>query len=437
MAALGGRGKEMIIQCDKCQTKYRLDDSKVTGAGVKVKCTKCQNIFIVAPPEPEITPIVEEPVAKKEEKAAPPPEAPKQKDEAPEEKPADEPGKDFDFDFGKDAPKGKDAFDESDFSLDDGKAGGEFSFDSFGFDDKKEEPKGASANPFEGLDIDFDKKPSVESTSTPSAPEAPETSSADSWDLSFRDDETKPDEESSEVPEASGEKGFSPQAAPMAAAGYGRAGLSDDETPAEKDAGDNRNFSDLLDESVAKGGKKPAAVEEEPEEEAAHQAPKASAQKSSKALLLALLLIIGAGAAVYFSGVMDMIAGKASVPVETVQRKNIEIEEMKGYFAENKDLGKIFVVEAKVKNTSDDIQRIKAATAILYNSKGEKISERSVSPGRVVTQDELKNLSKDDLLKPFADGSGGIVPPRGTVPVMVLFTEMPEGMAEYGIDIVK
>ncbi|MBI5903384.1 MAG: zinc-ribbon domain-containing protein [Deltaproteobacteria bacterium] len=40
----------MIIQCDKCHTKFRLDDSKVKGAGVKVRCTKCQNVFIVTPP---------------------------------------------------------------------------------------------------------------------------------------------------------------------------------------------------------------------------------------------------------------------------------------------------------------------------------------------------------------------------------------------------
>ncbi|MEK7679742.1 MAG: zinc-ribbon domain-containing protein, partial [Deltaproteobacteria bacterium] len=41
----------MIIQCDRCSTKFRLDDSRVTGAGVRVKCTKCQNIFLVTPPE--------------------------------------------------------------------------------------------------------------------------------------------------------------------------------------------------------------------------------------------------------------------------------------------------------------------------------------------------------------------------------------------------
>lgn len=39
----------MIIQCDKCLTKFKLDDSKLKPQGVKVKCKKCANIFTVYP----------------------------------------------------------------------------------------------------------------------------------------------------------------------------------------------------------------------------------------------------------------------------------------------------------------------------------------------------------------------------------------------------
>ena len=37
----------MIIQCDHCNARFRLDDSKVTGAGVKVRCKRCRHIFLV------------------------------------------------------------------------------------------------------------------------------------------------------------------------------------------------------------------------------------------------------------------------------------------------------------------------------------------------------------------------------------------------------
>ena len=43
----------MIIQCDKCQTKFRLDDAKVKDDGVKVRCAKCRNVFRVTRDVPE------------------------------------------------------------------------------------------------------------------------------------------------------------------------------------------------------------------------------------------------------------------------------------------------------------------------------------------------------------------------------------------------
>ncbi|MBI3755643.1 MAG: zinc-ribbon domain-containing protein, partial [Deltaproteobacteria bacterium] len=42
----------MIVQCDGCNTKFRLDDSKVKGQGVRVRCTKCQSVFTVMPSPP-------------------------------------------------------------------------------------------------------------------------------------------------------------------------------------------------------------------------------------------------------------------------------------------------------------------------------------------------------------------------------------------------
>ncbi|MDH3973526.1 MAG: zinc-ribbon domain-containing protein [Deltaproteobacteria bacterium] len=57
----------MIIQCDQCQSKFKLDDSKITEKGAKVRCSKCKHIFTVkkeAPPveekqAPSATPPVE------------------------------------------------------------------------------------------------------------------------------------------------------------------------------------------------------------------------------------------------------------------------------------------------------------------------------------------------------------------------------------------
>jgi predicted Zn finger-like uncharacterized protein len=43
----------MIVQCEQCNTRFKLDDSKVREEGVKVRCSKCRHIFIVRKEQPE------------------------------------------------------------------------------------------------------------------------------------------------------------------------------------------------------------------------------------------------------------------------------------------------------------------------------------------------------------------------------------------------
>jgi predicted Zn finger-like uncharacterized protein len=43
----------MIVQCENCQAKFRLDDSKIPEQGRKVRCSKCSHVFFVQrQPEP-------------------------------------------------------------------------------------------------------------------------------------------------------------------------------------------------------------------------------------------------------------------------------------------------------------------------------------------------------------------------------------------------
>jgi predicted Zn finger-like uncharacterized protein len=43
----------MIVQCEACQTRFRLADEKIKPGGTKVRCSKCKEVFSVMPPEPE------------------------------------------------------------------------------------------------------------------------------------------------------------------------------------------------------------------------------------------------------------------------------------------------------------------------------------------------------------------------------------------------
>jgi len=43
----------MIIQCEKCKTRFKLDDSRVTASGVRVRCSRCNHTFVVLREDPE------------------------------------------------------------------------------------------------------------------------------------------------------------------------------------------------------------------------------------------------------------------------------------------------------------------------------------------------------------------------------------------------
>jgi len=38
----------MIVQCEQCMAKYRLDESRIPGEKAKVKCSRCQHMFLVS-----------------------------------------------------------------------------------------------------------------------------------------------------------------------------------------------------------------------------------------------------------------------------------------------------------------------------------------------------------------------------------------------------
>jgi predicted Zn finger-like uncharacterized protein len=43
----------MILQCEQCNTKFRLDDAKIKEGGVKVRCSKCKHVFVVEKEAPQ------------------------------------------------------------------------------------------------------------------------------------------------------------------------------------------------------------------------------------------------------------------------------------------------------------------------------------------------------------------------------------------------
>jgi predicted Zn finger-like uncharacterized protein len=449
----------MIIECESCKAKFSLDDSRIGPTGVKVKCTKCQNIFVVkredSEREPEQAPPEQAPPEGVWPEEAPPEEAPPEQ-APPEEKPPEVPAEekpsleaaDFELGFEEERPP-EGAGEEPFVSFKEPQRPGaekqepgelDFSFDEEKPLEEKEEKAPAGEQAPGGLEFGFEEE---------KPPEAPaEEEAPGEFELGF--EEKRPSEGAGEEPSITFGEPEQPESEKQEP---GEFEFSIEEEKPEPPAGEGEEetvpFSIGGEEEeegavTAAQEKKPLFAEEEekeppPEKEAFESLRKKGAdlKKARRERLLTLvaaLVLVAAGAFLYLSGTLDPLFKKAPPPGLP---GTLKIEKLEGIFADNKHFGKVFALEGRIKNTSDESQQIQAVKGVIYNKQGAQVTSRTVAPGRIISKEELKTLTKAEILKHFKDLSGGFVPPKGTIPVMVVFTELPSDMAQAKIEVIR
>jgi predicted Zn finger-like uncharacterized protein len=104
----------MIIQCEHCSAKFRIDDAKLDKGSIKVRCSKCKEVFAVHKPADAPEPVPVAPAAAEVAAPVPPPSF-----DLPTDESASLPGSgDFDsndFDFGQESPSSGETDNLSDF----------------------------------------------------------------------------------------------------------------------------------------------------------------------------------------------------------------------------------------------------------------------------------------------------------------------------------
>lgn len=60
----------MIVQCEQCDKKFKLNPDLIKPTGAKVRCSNCQHVFTVSPPEPAA--VREVPLVSQEMEGPPP-----------------------------------------------------------------------------------------------------------------------------------------------------------------------------------------------------------------------------------------------------------------------------------------------------------------------------------------------------------------------------
>ena len=368
----------MIIQCPKCLTKFKLDDSKVTDEGTRVRCAKCKEVFVVkkevtAPPPPP--PIPTELTAEKEE---------------------------FDFSFGPSTEEKE----EAPFGF-----GGGFEEEGKKEETSEEEGKGEGFD-FGGLsygEVNF----SEPEEAAPKIEEAPHGFEFKEEEAAFGEVEFKEEEPHFEPPR---EETFGgPAVAPP---------------PPPPSAEEKVEFRDEMpvaggfeEENPFHGFEEAGFPEEFPSE--------VKKEKRRSFLKIAtLVIVICAVAAVTFFYLMHY---------KTSETGEINLVELNGYYTQNAEAGNVFVVSGRAVNNTNKARSFFQIKGTLFNKKGEKLVQKEVYCGNIFSTKEITTLPKSkietDLKNKVGSSLSNInLAPGKSVPFMIVFFDLPADMSEFAVE---
>lgn len=422
----------MIIQCDECKAKFKLDDSKVKPEGVKVKCRKCNHVFFVFPQQQEEVQEVEKLFETNQQTGL-----------------IETPPVQQEFEkWDSDIFSGKPAFEEKEEEHQQ-----EFEWGQFSEDSKIEKTEAQLETSIDS-EIKFDLEEKKEETGEEFKVEEPEESKlsgeqtdifeTSQVDFTFEKESEKDQKIEFDFPTGEKEKedefvfrnseqDFSPEPANgfifneieedlnkkkendefvinegnVIDDKLGEAWDREDNTekPVEKDKGETIGDSNLPPET----------------EDFLTQTPR---RLSMIGILLGILIVIiigGGGTGYMWWQRVKMIESMGSIGITNVKTK----------YGEAKEPNQIFIVTGKIKNEFNVPKSFLKVKCTVYGKNNMKLLEKVVFAGNIFTEAELKELTYKEIEKGLNNKMGKSmvnvdVPPGKLLDFMIVFDRIPE-----------
>jgi predicted Zn finger-like uncharacterized protein len=440
----------MIVTCDKCNTNFDLDDELIQESGSEVKCSECQNVFTVHKPAP-----VEGP----------------------------EPSPELEGDS-LDLPPEEESVEE------------EFDIEALGLEEElsaegppeierdaeaEETPEPVEEAPSEELDmegleleetLEVEGPAEVEEGAVEEAPEPAGEAPSEELDLEAI---SRAVEEAAKEPEPVSEE------APPEEEVLDFDLLEGEEEPtAEKPAEEAMDFEDLsLDEEPA--AEEPALVEEAAVEEApgpvaeeavvekaeaeeepdvapveekpmpppvVEKAPPAGKRLSTSVMIVLVFGLLAGGVFGAYVLLKDRIpflqslTGAPKPATMDAGNLHIAILDDRAEFVENSKAGRVFVVKGMARNDYPEARNFIRVKGVLYSQDGKAVQEKLSYCGNALSDSGLETLDKASMDMKFQNRMGDErsnfeISPGKTVPFMVIFSDLPQDLGEYSVQVVS
>lgn len=373
----------MIVQCENCQTKFRVDEGRIKDQGSRVRCSVCKTVFTVfrETVEPEIEELQPEGYDLDELKASP-------EDLAPAA------GQDTGFDEDVLPPI------EKDVRLGD-----------------LERTASRRAR------VQAAPEPPVLESEEPSAVIEEEPEEEDLKQTLVLGEEEEPEEEDLDktvigLEEEPEEEEYEPSPA-----------VDFDEEEAEAEEGD---------EFVLESDELPARA-------MAPAAPRKGRALIWILILVLALVAAAAGVNYYRPGLLpSLIPGQTpKTEPDPLGRNQIHLDpkQTKDSWKKNQTAGQLLVITGLAKNLFAEPRSYIQLRGILNGAPGEILARKMVYCGNVLTDEELETLSMEEINRRLQErtGSGGTntnVPPGQSVAFMMVFDSVPDTLTGYVVEVV-
>jgi predicted Zn finger-like uncharacterized protein len=115
------------------------------------------------------------------------------------------------------------------------------------------------------------------------------------------------------------------------------------------------------------------------------------------------------------------------------------LEKVRGYYLESPNLNKVFVIEGEAVNHWKESRSFIKVRGVLLDSKGNKVREQEVYCGNILSEKDLKEMSRGVIEKSFSSQFGisfsnvNLLPNK-SVPFMIVFLDLtPAGMQSKAV----
>ena len=107
---------------------------------------------------------------------------------------------------------------------------------------------------------------------------------------------------------------------------------------------------------------------------------------------------------------------------------SVSMENLRGYYSENNELKWVFVVEGQAVNHWNESRSFIKVKGTLLDTKGRKVEEKIVFCGNILGEKDLREMTRESIQKSLSSQFGVSfsnvnIPPRKSVPFMIVFTD--------------